>query len=181
VAGGGLVFKFLLVVMRDTLYKAFCLVLLSQVMSGSVCAEGGVDWTRWSVSPGAGVLFVEKGEPMDWGAGASLAIGYDVSEFWTAEAGASWAPYVKGAGNPDVYGASFEMLCHLNSYSRFIPYLAFGVGYYGSDGRVFCGGDAHGMAGPRAGLGVMYYLTEEIALRTDVRAFMSVDSGCEMI
>ncbi|MCL1920272.1 MAG: OmpA family protein [Kiritimatiellaeota bacterium] len=143
-------------------------------------AQEGVDWTRWSVSPGAGILIVEGGGPTDGGAGASLCLGYDLSEHWTAEAGAAWMPYVKGAGNPHIYGASAEMLCHLSSYSRFDPYLALGAGYHGATARVFADGGAHGMAGPRAGFGVMYYLTEEVALRADARALMAVDRGCGM-
>jgi len=123
------------------------------------------------------------GQPVDGGAGAALSVGYDMSEFWTVEAGGAWAPYVKGkdAGNPDIYGASAEMLYHLNSYSSFDPYLAFGAGYYGASDRVFRNGHARGMAGPRAGFGMMYHFTEEIALRADARAFMAVDREREMV
>ena len=163
------------------LSKALNLCLwVSVIFNFPAYAQEGVDWTRWSVSPGAGAMFVEGGQPVDGGAEAALRIGYDLSEFWTAEIGGSWAPYVKGAGGPGIYGASAEVLCHLSSYSRFIPYLAFGAGYYGSGEKVFRDGDAYGMAGPRAGFGMMYYLTEEIALRADARALMAVDSGCEM-
>jgi len=150
--------------------------------AASLYAQEGTDWTRWSVSPGAGILLMGGGQPVDGGAGASLAIGYDMSEFWTAEVGASWMPYVKGkdSGNPDVYGASAGMLYHLNSYSRFDPYLAFGAGYYGASGKVLRK-DSRDMAGPYAGFGMMYHLTEEIALRADARAFMAVDTGREMV
>ena len=143
--------------------------------------EGGADWTRWSVSPGAGVFFTEGGQPVDGGAGASLSIGYDMGEHWTVELGATWMPYVKGAGSPHLYGASAEMLYHLSSYARLDPYLALGVGYYGATERAFADGDAYGMAGPRAGVGVMYHLTEEIAFRADARAVMAADAGCQMI
>jgi len=160
-------------------FVSVCAVLLGAGVS--LCAQEGMDWTRWSVSPGAGILFVEGGQPVEGGAGAALALGYDVGEFWTAEVGVSWVPYVKGAGNAHIYGASGEMLYHLDSYTSFIPYLAFGVGYYGADDRVFRKGNARGMAGPRAGLGAMYHLTEEIAFRADVRAFMAADAGCQMV
>ncbi|MCL2104748.1 MAG: hypothetical protein FWH21_06815, partial [Kiritimatiellaeota bacterium] len=70
---------------------------------------------------------------------------------------------------------------HLNSYSRFDPYLALGGGYCGAAETVFDGGGARGAAGPRAGVGMMYHLTEEIAIRADARAFMAVDRACGMI
>jgi hypothetical protein len=108
-------------------------------------------------------------------------VGYDLGEFWTVEVGGAWAPYTEGAGSTDIYGASAEMLYHLDSFSSFIPYLAFGAGYLGADERVFRDGGARGAAGPQAGFGMMYYLTQEIALRADARAFMAVDSGCEMV
>ena len=156
-----------------------CAGLLGAV--ASLHAQEGTDWTRWSVSPGAGILLVEGGQPIEGGAGAALTLGYDLSEFWTAEIGALWMPYVKGAGNPHIYGVSGEMLYHLNSYSHFDPYLALGAGYYGASEKVFRKGGADGMAGPRAGFGMMYHLTEEIAFRADARAFMSVDRGCGMV
>jgi|GEM_PF-4568163 len=158
-------------------------------LAAGVCAaltaaaqEGGPGWSRWSVSPGAGILFAGGGQRIDGAAQASLGIGYDWAEFWTVEAGGSWAPYVKGrsTGNPDIYGVSAEVLYHLDSYTSFDPYLAFGAGYYGASGKVFRDGRARGMTGPRAGFGMMYHLSEEIALRADARAFMAADSGREM-
>ena len=161
-------------------FVSVCAGLLGAAVS--LHAQEGTDWTRWSVSPGAGILIMGGGQPVDGGAGASLSVGYDMSEFWTLEASGMWAPYVKGkdSDNPDIYGASAGVLYHLNSYSRFDPYLAFGAGYYGASDRVFRKGNARGMAGPHAGFGTMYHFTESIALRADARAFMSVDTGREM-
>ena len=166
--------------MFQRLWRGFICAGLASA-AGVLHAQEGTDWTRWSVSPGAGVFFVEGGQPVDGGAGASLSIGYDLSEHWTAEAGAAWMPYVKGEGAPHANGASAEMLYHLNSYARLDPYLALGVGYFGATERVFSDGDAYGMAGPRAGVGVLYHLTEEVALRADARAVMAADAGCGMV
>ena len=150
---------------------------------GGLHAQEGVgfDWSLWSAHFGMETLFAGGGQAFDFGGGGALGIGYDLSEHWTAEFGVSWAPCVKGGGNADIWGVSAEMLYHLNSYSRFDPYLALGAGYYGATKRVFDNGDARGATAPRAGLGMMYHLTEEVALRADARASMAIDRECGMV
>lgn len=163
----------------------------------SLFADELTDSPRWYVSPGVGMMFFEGNQPTDEGLNMVLRLGYDISEHWSAETGVSWAPNITSNGRgwrddgvrgpdnggkaADIYGLYADGLYHFNRFERFDPYLAAGVGYFGSPSHVFCDGDEASTWGPRVGGGMMYHLNDRWSLRADARAFMSVEQDCPFI
>jgi len=158
-------------------------------LSGIVSAFAGelTDASRWYVSPAAGVLFSDGNQKTDDAFNMLLRFGYDISDHWSAEAGASWAPNMpvndplvnKGAQN--IHGALIDGLYHFNRYERWDPYLVGGLGYFTSDNSVFSHGTRTDIIGPRVGAGLMYHLNDQWSLRADVRAFMALEEDCEWL
>lgn len=158
---------------------------------------------QWYVSPGVGMMFFEGNEATDEGLNLLLRLGYDFTENWSLEGGISWAPNITGNGRGssndyghhgygrenenfrDVSGQSIrgvfgDVLYHFDRYNRLDPYLSAGFGYLRANNRVFEEGHDFSICGPRAGVGLMYHLTDNWSLRTDFRAFMELDR-CDMI
>jgi opacity protein-like surface antigen len=166
-----------------TQYGVLAVVLVSACFS---YAQGLVDLSRWYAHPSAGWLFFEGGQPASSGVQTGVAIGHEVSEFWSLEVGGMWAPWLETehparANGRSLYGGFADALYHVNSYERFDPYVALGVGVYRSEDAVLGGGDRDVLAGPRAGVGFLYNVTDRLALKADARAFMAADSTCETL
>ncbi len=176
--------------------KSFYVCLAAGLMGATMaCADELADAPRWYVSPGVGMMFFEGNQPADEGLNMVLRLGYDISEHWSAEGGVSWAPNITSNGRDgrddgqegydfsgqSVRGLFLDGLYHFNRYNRLDPYLTGGFGYYRANDRIFNEGGEFSVAGPRVGAGVMYHLNDRWSLRADTRAFMAVDTTCEMI
>ena len=94
--------------------------------------------------------------------GVTARIGYYISEMLAVEADAAWLE--------DCAGLGVQGLWHCWGYERFDPFLTFGA-------RGWIDGDA----GPSAGLGAFYHLTDNWSLRTDAQAALGVDGECNMV
>lgn len=165
----------------------------SKLFIGSMCALVGfvamakelTESPRWYVSPGVGIILPEGNQAIDDGLNLSLRLGYDLSEHWSAEGEFSWAPNMTDNGRwrqkaQNIYGIGLDALYHFNRYNRFDPFLSAGWAVYMADRNVFSEGDRSTFTGPRVGIGAMYHLTDNLSLRTDGRALMSVDKRHEM-
>jgi opacity protein-like surface antigen len=152
------------------------------------------DGAKWYVSPGLGMMFFEGGQKSDEGLNLSLRFGYDISDHGRPRSAARWRPTLPpmcddGRGdakhakmeNQSVYGAFADGLYHFDRYSRWDPYLAGGVGYLHAKDSIFDKGDDFGTLGPRVGVGMMYHLSDNLSLRADTRAFMSLAAGLPFI
>lgn len=158
---------------------------------------------QWYVSPGVGMMFFEGNEATDEGLNLLFRLGYDFTENWSLEGGVSWAPNITGNGRDNsndwghhgfgrenenfrdvsgqsIRGAFGDVLYHFDRYNRLDPYLSAGFGYLRANNRVFQEGHDFSVCGPRAGVGLMYHLTDNWSLRTDFRGFMMIDR-CDMI
>lgn len=161
----------------------YCLSILATVCAA--LAWGGESVSPWSdayVSSSAAMRFFGGGAPARLASEVETALGYDFSEFWSAEAGASWAPWVEGdrASGGQIFGAYADALRHLDSYERFDPYLALGLGVSRAEENLYDDGGHPFAAGPRAGIGFFYNLSDRWAFRADARACMAVDETCAM-
>ena len=189
--------------------QSFWMIGLLAGMTGVAAAHADElgDSPRWYISPGVGMMFFEGNQPVDEGLNMVLRLGYDISDHWSAELGASWAPnitsngrdgrddkdrygwnnelwhggYDEGGNAQHVRGVFLDGLYHFNRYNRLDPYLTGGFGYYRANARVFCEGEEFSIVGPRVGMGLMYHLTDHWSLRADARAFMAADETCEFI
>lgn len=161
------------------------LVAFAMVTGYVVAQEEITDSPRWYVNPGVGMLFPQGGQAIDVGLNLSLRAGYELTDHWSAEGEFSIAPNMTDAGGwsqsgQQVYGVGADMLYHFRPYSRFDPFLSGGWAVYMANRPVFNKGKHRGMTGPRAGIGAMYHLTDNLSLRTDARAMMSVHSRTPM-
>lgn len=158
----------------------FILLILAGWTAGA--QEGASSLADWYVSPSVGMRFFGGGEPARLATGAGLAGGRDFSEFWSAEAGVAWDPWAEGehASGGQIFSAYADVLRHLDSYERFDPYLALGLGVSRAEQDLYAGGEHPFAAGPRAGLGFFYNLSDRWAFRADVRACLDIDEACGM-
>jgi outer membrane protein OmpA-like peptidoglycan-associated protein len=150
-----------------------------------VKADELVDAPRWYVNPGIGMIFPEGNQAIDEGLNLNLRLGYDLTDHWSVETEASFAPNMTNnerwtQKKQRMYGLGVDALYHFDRYSRFDPFLSAGWAVYMADRNVFEEGDRSTLTGPRIGLGAMYHLTDNFSLRADSRALMSVDKRHEM-
>ncbi len=166
---------------RGLLIGSVCLA----AVSFSAMANEVTDAPRWYVNPGVGMLFPEGNQPIDTGLNLSLRLGYDLTEHWSTEGEFAFAPNMTSNGRwtqkkQRLYGLGLDALYHYDRYNRFDPFLSAGWAVYMADRNVFDEGDRSTLTGPRAGIGAMYHLTDNISLRADARALMSVEKTHEM-
>ena len=194
--------------MKKTILMVSLLTGLAGVTVGY--AQELADAPRWYVSPGVGMMFFEGNQAVDEGLNMVLRLGYDLSDHWSVEGGASWAPNItsngqdgrddggagstccpdgsvaglgfdNGVGAQSIRGLFVDGLYHFNRFNRLDPYLTGGFGYYRANDKVFCEGSEYSVSGPRVGAGLMYHLDDRWSLRADTRAFMALDQTCEFI
>lgn len=154
-------------------------VVCSVAMAGVSLAQEKDDTARWYVSPGVGMIFPAGNQPIDRGLNLSIRPGYDLSEHWSVEGEFSWAPNMADNSrwkhrNLAVWGVGLDALYHFRRYERFDPFLSAGWAVYMADKSVFSDGRYSCLTGPRVGIGAMYHLTDNLSLRADARALMSV-------
>lgn len=146
---------------------------------------------KWYLSPSLGVLKFEGDEELEDGVLLSMRLGYEYSEWWSFEAGLSYAPKLdenfrnsygekisrlqeipgnEGVTDVSAVGLFGDALFHFTRWERLDPYLALGAGLtqYSED-------MGNGKTDPaiRAGGGVMYHINDEWALRADGRMFIA--------
>ena len=146
----------------------FCLLLLNPLLGFSTENES-TTWLKGELKPGVDVLFFDQAKENDALAALSLGLSYPVAEDWSLDLTGLVVPY--NYGNTDSQcglGFSVETLYHLTRFNRLDPYLACGAGYYHGESS---------LAGPRAGIGLQYHLTEQLSLRFDARTMLSVEEG----
>jgi len=146
----------------------FCLLLLNSLLG--FCAENeSPTWLKGEIKPGVEVLFFDQAKEDDALTALSLGLSHPFSEAWSLDLTGLVVPYdYNNTASRCGLGLSVEALYHLTRFERFDPYLACGVGYYHGEAS---------LAGPRAGIGVQYHLTEQLSLRFDARTMLSVEEG----
>jgi len=121
------------------------------------------EFDRWFVGVNGTLFLPQGGSKMRRLGGASLRVGYYVSEFWAIEGEAAWLE--------NVAGLSADALWHWWGYERFDPFFTFGAkGWIGRAGQV----------GPKVGIGAFYHLTDAWSLRGDADATLGLDTACEV-
>jgi len=155
----------------NTSKRLLCLLVLIPYLGFGQEGESST-WFRGSLKPGVEILFFDQADEKDARGAISLGYSHPLSEAWSLELTGLAVPYDYGHTDTGCgLGGSLDGLYHLTRFDRLDPYLALGAGYYHGESS---------LAGPRAGLGLQYHLTEQLALSVDGRAMLSVD-GCEML
>ncbi len=135
------------------------------ISAGAIASDMEVeeyDCDRRYVGAAGTMLLPQGGSDMRRLGGATARFGYYLSESLAVEAEASWMENCAGLG--------VQGLWHVMGYERFDPFLTFGARGWISGG-----------AGPAAGLGAFYHLTDEWSLRADAGMVLDVDGGCDAV
>lgn len=145
---------------------------LAQVKAGSL-----------HVSPMAGGVFPNNSTKLDNGGLYGLGLGYNITENWGLEVFGAYAPLKTddknrfGGKNRDVDFAlgRLDGIYHFNTGSRFVPYLAAGLGgtNYDIDGGYGTTSDVM----INGGLGLKYFFNDLVALRVDARDMYTLDKS----
>ena len=100
--------------------------------------------------------------------GAEAQVGAYLSDSFAVEVAAGWMEnFASLAVQGRLQFSAFGFYDRYFGYSRFDPFFAFGArGWIGSGGQV----------GPQAGVGSLYHLTDNWALRFDAGATLGLDS-----
>ncbi len=128
-----------------------------------------------SITPMIGGYVFEGNQDLDNDLTYGLGIGYNLTERWGVEAAFNYisTEYDTGDRDMNVSLGRLDALYHFNVTDRFVPYLAAGVGGINFNPA---GANSDEDALVNYGAGVKYFLTENIALRGDVRHVISFDS-----
>jgi len=136
-----------------------------------ILAIGLLPATSWAanrsgaltLSPMAGGIVLEGDQHLDNDVAYSLGLGYNFTQSFGVEAVLAYANPEKENANDDVdlWNYRIDALYHFMPDSALVPYVALGIGGYDLDS------DREFMA--NYGLGLLYSLTDSVALRADVR------------
>ena len=143
----------------------------AQVKAGSV-----------NITPTVGMYKFEGDEDLDPGIALGLRLGYNFTKYLGVEAYGHWVPaetsnkYPGGAGlKGNVFGYGVEGIFNLLPDSAFVPFFAVGLGgIHYSEKDCDINDDKQDKLTLGYGLGVKYFLSDNWALRADVRHIMPV-------
>lgn len=148
------------------------LVLFTAFVPGPSQAE--IRPNTLTLSPFAGYYFFDGKQDFKDSPTYGLAVGYNLTERWGFEgvAGYLTSDIKNGHGNDaEVYNIHLDALYHFTPNRALVPYVAAGVGWIG------VGGAGPAYEGDNAmfnyGGGLKYFLTDDIALRADVRHILA--------
>jgi OOP family OmpA-OmpF porin len=123
-----------------------------------------------TLSPFAGYYIFEGKQSLKDSPTYGLAVGYNLTEHWGFEGVAGYLKSdIKGVDNndADVYNIHLDVLYHFSPDRELVPYVAAGVGWIGTTGLGSAYESDNAMF--NYGGGLKYFLTDDIALRADVR------------
>lgn len=152
--------------MRKAIVTLMCVVAIV-CMAATAGAERG---KPFSVSPFIGGYTFEGNENVKANLDYGLRVGYNLTDAFTLEGVLNYVPteFKDRSEKVTDLGIRMEALYHFMPRSRFVPFLAVGIG-----GRILNSERTesrdHKNVLADYGLGLKYYLTEALAVRADVR------------
>lgn len=126
-----------------------------------------------TLSPFIGGYVFEGNQRLKDRALYGLAVGYNFNERWSVEGAAGYVKSEVKTGEEDtvdVYNVRLDALYHFHPDRDFVPFVAFGVGMIGFN---LGWGDNSENALVNYGVGVKYFLTDNVGLRADVRHILT--------
>lgn len=152
----------------------FVLIVFGMVFGSPGRSVAENKYHVFTISPFVGGRLVEGNQPIDGSVMGGLAIGYNFSEVWSAEGILAYSPSENAGRDVHILDARLDVLYHFRPYGRLVPYAAVGAGglFIKSEGR-----DADDDLELSFGGGVKYFITEDIALRGDIRPLLDINVG----
>ncbi|MFA5323525.1 MAG: outer membrane beta-barrel domain-containing protein, partial [Smithella sp.] len=159
--------------------KILFLFVILMMMTVAMAAQAEVKAGSFSITPVVGGYFFENNQDLKDSVIGGLRAGYNVTENLGLEAFASFLKTeikdVPGEPWQDVYGYGLEGLYHFFPDSHFVPFLALGIGGIHYDGTSIT--SSEDKLTVDYGAGIKIFLTENVALRADVRHVMPLDDN----
>jgi OOP family OmpA-OmpF porin len=148
--------------------KKLVLLAVAGMLSVASLASAANKEGQFSVSPVIGGYTFEGKQHLDTSLIYGLRGGYNYTKNFGVEALFDYvkADSTRGGNDVSMYRYGAEMLYHFFPDNKFVPYVAAGLGGINFDGK---GADKHGKVAFDYGVGAKYFLTENFALRGDVR------------
>jgi len=152
--------------MKKWCYKS--LIALLVLACGATQAPAQNKAGALTLSPMIGGYVFEGDQNLDHSLTVGLAAGYNLTENWAAELALNAIDAESDVGNVDVNGflVRLDGLYHFMPENRLVPYLAAGLGQLTLDPST---GPADEEFNVNYGGGVKYFLSDDVALRGDVR------------
>ena len=147
--------------MKISKYLSAALIMAIGLLPALSWAENKVGALTLSPMVGGIVMEGDQNVDDDWAYG--LGIGYNFTKEFGLEAVLNYAELEEDGTNDDVdfWNYRIDALYHINPDNDLVPYVALGAGVYDLDS------DQEFMA--NYGVGLLYYVAEDVALRADVR------------
>lgn len=151
-------------------------LVLAAVLAAALSAHGGQQpaWAESYVGVSGSLVLPPGGSSLRRLGGATLFLGANLSDCYSLEAAAGWmenCAYLSVQTRVHLY--AFEVYDRYFGFSPFDPFFTTGVA-----GWI---GDGFGQVGPKAGIGFLYHLTEDWAVRCDADATLGLDSRTEVV
>ncbi|MEN6488144.1 MAG: OmpA family protein, partial [Smithella sp.] len=131
-----------------------------------------------TITPTIGGYMFEGNEDMDNSVSVGLRAGYNFTKYFGIEGYAHYVPtdIENSSTNVDFLGYGLEGLYHFMPDSKFVPFFAIGVGgvHYSHATEDTTDGKRDKITADY-GVGVKYFVTENVALRADVRHVIPFD------
>ncbi|PLX43880.1 MAG: outer membrane beta-barrel domain-containing protein [Deltaproteobacteria bacterium] len=130
---------------------------------------------RVELSPFMGYAWFDDDLSIDDAPVFGVRLGYFLTETWEAELSGYLASSEYDGGNDvNVFSTDVDALYNFPGYGNFLPYLGAGVGLAGVDPQ---GESADYEFTANAAAGVRYFVTEDVAIRGDIREVHIFDDG----
>lgn len=130
------------------------------------------DLSSFYLGASGALVLPQGGSRMSHLGGAAFRAGYYFNDWFALEGEASWMEDRAGlAARGVVHWKGWDEWDMLFGFSRWDPFFTIGA----------CGWLPDGQVGPAAGVGLLYYLDDNWALRASVEAVLGLDSDVEMI
>lgn len=129
--------------------------------------------SAFTLTPQVGVMVFEGNQNLDPGLTSGLALGYNFGAHWGAEGVMTLTRSEEkvGRGDVDAIAAHLDLLYHFRPQKRLVPYLSLGFGGFNLEYNGHDDGDL--LAG--YGVGLKYFLSEDMALRLDLKHLFDIN------
>ncbi|HOG17609.1 MAG TPA: outer membrane beta-barrel domain-containing protein [Syntrophales bacterium] len=163
--------------------KIFCALIVVGIFFGAVSGFAEMRAGAYSISPYIGIYKFEGNLDLDSGPTYGVRLGYDFTKRFGLEADLGYVDtkYTEFAPDryTDVYNYRLEALYHFFPDKKLVPFAAVGFGGQSMNYKNTSKSDSTHFAGDY-GVGLKYFLTENVALRTDLRhilGFASIENN----
>jgi OOP family OmpA-OmpF porin len=133
---------------------------------------------KWSVSPFVGWYSFDHAIDLTDKPVYGLRLGYDITERWGLEGALDYVKTKLEHANGDavrVYGYRLDALYHFMPQEKLVPYVAAGVGGTNAENPITIPNENDFLFD--YGAGVKYFLSDNWALRADIRHLLVFDGG----